>query len=68
MHGLHKRLDGVEKGKPSAIDLHNQGIAIKTPSGSSYSQACQSVNTTGLKCPNAGDVKHISRQLSMLTT
>lgn len=67
MHGLHECLDGVEKGKPSAIDLHNQGIAIKTPSGSSYSQPCQCNQhhrcANHLKCPNAGDVKHISRRL-----
>lgn len=48
MHGLHKRLDGVEKGKPSAIDLHNQGNAIKILVAQATVNLVNAVNTTGV--------------------
>lgn len=68
MHGLHKCLDGVNKGEPSAIDLHDQKRMPSMP----LSQAAVNANGiwhTGhnnnlqLKYTKAGHVKHISKQL-----
>lgn len=54
VHGLHKRLDGVDKGKPSAVDLHDQQDAIEPKwvrlAGKPHRQQCACFGTMHARC------------------